>query len=196
MHYTKIPSDFNCKFPFPFKTRKHHITISYSQLILHRSLQKSHSGQSHRSATWLWEHTGHSHASQPAQGTEGPEESIPYSTRTARTGRQVRQRVKRCGGLAWRLRWCTPRHLENFSTKRFGGSLELGHRLPEHDRRNTLPGEAHWRYWVTFWMNIGKAGSHQKEFPPKGLNWCLLSLAEASKQHSDNEQQWKPTGLE
>lgn len=146
---TKISSDFNCKFPFPFKTRKHRITISYSQLILHQSLQKSHSGESHRSATWLWEHTSPSHASQRAQGTEEWEESTPYSTRTARTGRQVRQRVKRCGGLAWRPRWCIPRHLENFSTKRFGGSLELGHHLPEHDRRNTLVGEAHWRYWVT-----------------------------------------------
>lgn len=65
---TKISSDFNCKFPFPFKTRKHGITISYSQLILHQSLQKSHSGESHRSATWLWEHTSHSHASQPSSG--------------------------------------------------------------------------------------------------------------------------------
>lgn len=41
---TKTSSDFNCKIPFPFKTRKHGTTISYSQLILQQWLQNSHSG--------------------------------------------------------------------------------------------------------------------------------------------------------
>lgn len=110
-----------------------------------------------------------------AQGREEREERALLTQPGLRglRGREVRQRVKRCGGLAWRLHWCTPRHLQNFSTKRFGGSLEPGHHLPEQDRRNMLLGEAHWEYWVTFWMNICKSSVTPNELTPKRLKLML-----------------------